>query len=130
MVAHNTFTLERSFAAAPARVFAAFSSTERKRRWFVDGGGHTVEYYEFAFEVGGRERAGLRLGPETPVPNMLCESMHEYLDIVEQRRIVCAATMAVEGRTISASLLTFEFEAEGNGTKLLFTHQAAFFPPL
>ena len=43
------------------------------------------------------------------------------------RRIVLAYTMAVGGRRISASLATVEIVAEGDGTRLTFTEQGAFF---
>ncbi|WP_255662547.1 hypothetical protein [Myxococcus sp. RHSTA-1-4] len=31
---HATFTIERTYAASPARVFAAWSRLEAKARWF------------------------------------------------------------------------------------------------
>jgi uncharacterized protein YndB with AHSA1/START domain len=50
-----------------------------------------------------------------------------YLDIVPDRRIVIAYTMAIDGTNISASLGTVEFEAVGGGTRLIYTEQGAFF---
>ena len=32
-VIHDTFTIERSYPAAPSRVFAAFASAEAKSAW-------------------------------------------------------------------------------------------------
>ena len=49
-----------------------------------------------------------------------------YLDIVPDRRIVFAYTMAREDTLISASLATVEFHPAGAGTRLVFTEQAAF----
>ena len=34
-VFHATFTIDRIYPAAPARVFAAWASAEAKSRWFV-----------------------------------------------------------------------------------------------
>ena len=31
---HATFTIERTFAAAPSRVFAAYADVKSKARWF------------------------------------------------------------------------------------------------
>ncbi|MDQ1721444.1 MAG: hypothetical protein QOI26_1178, partial [Pseudonocardiales bacterium] len=33
-VEHSTFTVERTYNAAPARVFAAFADPAKKGRWF------------------------------------------------------------------------------------------------
>src|ERR1700674_3894611 len=71
-VIHSTFVIERSYPATPERVFGAFADPTRKRRWFVDGGGHNVEHYELDFRVGGKECARFRLKPGTPVAGMLC----------------------------------------------------------
>jgi uncharacterized protein YndB with AHSA1/START domain len=38
-----------------------------------------------------------------------------------------ASTMALGGHRISASLLTFELAADGDGALLTLTHQGAFF---
>lgn len=35
-VIHNTFVIERSYPATPARVFAALSDPAKKRRWMED----------------------------------------------------------------------------------------------
>lgn len=124
----DTFTLERVFPATPERAFAAFADPQRKRRWFADGPAHDVEHYAMQFEVGGREQARYRFRSGTPFPGVALESEGVLLDIVPQQRIVSAATMAIGGQRISASVETFEFfQDEGGGTRLLFTHQAAFF---
>ncbi len=33
---HDTFVIERTYAASPARVFSAFADPARKVRWFGD----------------------------------------------------------------------------------------------
>lgn len=124
----NTFVIDREFAAAPARVYAAFADPRTKQRWFAEGQTHDIEHYAMQFETGGREQARYRLRPGTPFPGVVLEADGVILDIEPERRIVIASTMAIGGRRISASLQTFEFTAAGSGnTRLLFTHQAAFF---
>jgi uncharacterized protein YndB with AHSA1/START domain len=123
----DTFVIERAFAAPPARVFAAFADPAVKQRWFAQGQTHDVERYTMRFEVGGREQASYRFRPGTPFPGVLLESDGEILDIVPGRRIVIASTMTIGGRRISAALQSFELSGADAGTRMLFTHQAAFF---
>jgi uncharacterized protein YndB with AHSA1/START domain len=126
-VIHNTFVLERSYPAPPAKIFAAFADTAKKRRWFIEGDRHTVEHYEMDFRVGGKECAQIRFGPGSPVSGLVCTNNISYLGIVPDKRIVFASTMSIEEKCISASLGTFELLPTATGTDLIFTHQAAFF---
>jgi uncharacterized protein YndB with AHSA1/START domain len=127
-VQFDTFVIERKFAAPLARVFAAFSDPAVKRRWFAAGHTHDIEHYSLQFEVGGREHARYRLRPDTPLPGAVLEADGVVIDIVPQQRIVIAQTMAIQGHRMSAALLTFEFSGgAGEATRMLFTHQAAFF---
>ncbi|MDX2149837.1 MAG: SRPBCC family protein [Bryobacteraceae bacterium] len=124
---HDTFTIERRFPQSPNTVFAAFSHPATKRRWFADGHSQIVDEYSLDFRVGGREVARYRMSDATPFPGLPLVSDGVTLDIVPGRRIISAATMTLGDRPISAALATFEFLPDGSGTKLLFTHQAAFF---
>jgi uncharacterized protein YndB with AHSA1/START domain len=49
------------------------------------------------------------------------------MDIEQDRRIVFAYTMTVGEKRISASLATVELVAVGEGTRLTYTEQGAFF---
>lgn len=120
-VTHSTFTLERTYDASPARVFAAFADPEQKHQWF----GGPPEWREAAFEVdfrvGGREvnRGGPKDGP-----------MHSfdalYYDIVPDERIVYAYEMHLDEVRISVSLATIELAPAGDGTRLTLTEQGAY----
>jgi len=127
-VVHGTFVIERSFPAAPERVFAALADPAKKRCWFAEEGeGQTVEAFEMDFRVGGSERARFRFQAGTPFPGTALASEGTYLDIVDGRRIVIGSTMTLGDKRISASLLTFELLGTQKGTDLIFTHQGAFF---
>lgn len=126
-VTHSSFAIERNYPVGPKRVFAAFADPAKKRRWFADEEEGEIEEFEMDFRVGGRERWRSRLGPNTPFPGTPLTNETVYQDIVAERRIVVAYTMAVGEKRISASLATFEFLPTQNGTLLVFTEQAAFF---
>ncbi len=121
-VVHSTFSIERTYPASPARVFAAFSNQETKRRWFAQGEGWEVDEFTVDFRVGGREVARFRFKDGAPMGNDTV-----YLDIVPDRRIVLAYTMTVGDTRISVSLATVEIAPAGDDAHLVYTEQAAFF---
>jgi uncharacterized protein YndB with AHSA1/START domain len=130
-VVHGTFSIERTYAAPPARVFAGFADPALKRRWFLDGKGVTADEYSFDFRVGGYEKSRFTFAggpPGAPPAGTKMGNDTVYVDIVPDRRIVFAYTMLVGDRRMSASLATVELSpSEGGGTRLLFTEQGAFF---
>jgi len=123
----NTFVIERTYPKTAAAVFAAFSETSKKRRWFAESPDHDVEHYSMDFEIGGQERALYRFRKGTPFASVALTYDGRFLDIVADRRIVTASTMMLGDRRISASLVTAEFRPTRSGTLLVLTHQAVFF---
>jgi uncharacterized protein YndB with AHSA1/START domain len=131
-VVHSTFTIERTYAASPARVFAAFADPAKKRRWFADAPKGNIDEFSADFRVGGYERSRFRfesIVPGAPPPGTKMGNDTLYLDVVPDRRIVFAYTMLVGDRRMSVSLATVELSPSGDGTRLVFTEQAAFFEP-
>ena len=126
-VVHSTYVIERSYSAAPERVFGAFADPARKRRWFGERGGSETEVFEMDFRVGGADLYQFRLQEGTPFPGVAIVNHTSYQDIVPGSRIVLAYTMTLGDKRISASLVTLEFVAAQGGTRMVFTEQAAFF---
>ncbi|NJP65845.1 SRPBCC family protein [Streptomyces spiramenti] len=115
-VVHTTFSLERTFTATPARVFAAWSDPVAKARWFGSGEGHELD-----FRPGGHERThGTGSGGEA----LAFASV--YHDVVEGERIVYASTLTTDGALATVSTTTVEFAPDGGGTRLTLTEQATF----
>ena len=124
---HNTFVIEREYPKAPERVYLAFSDANQKRRWFAEGASHDVEEFQMDFCEGGLERARYRFKAGTPFPGVSLTHQGRYLDIVPNQRIVTASTMDLGDHRISATLVTIELFPDGDGTRLVCTHQGAFF---
>ena len=120
-IVHASFTIERSYAASPARVFAAFSDPAQKRRWFAEGEGWEVEQFDVDFRVSGHERSRFRFQGGPPITN---DSVYQVIQPNE--RIILAYAMTVDGAPISGSLLTMEFVPEGSGTRIVLTEQGAY----
>lgn len=120
-VAHRTFTVERSLTASPSRVFAAWSDPQAKRRWSAcHEDGFDVEY-RLDFRVGGME-LNRACDPDGPV----FVYKAQFLDIVQDQRIIYAFDMHFRDRRISVSLATVVFEPAPAGTTMIFTEQVVF----
>jgi len=117
-VLHATFTLERTYPAMPARVFAAWADPAAKARWFA---GADAEH-ELDFRVGGRET--VQRGGNVGAPALTFAAV--YQDIVPDERIVYTATLSADNRPATVSLTTVQFRAAGDGAQLVLTEQCAF----
>jgi uncharacterized protein YndB with AHSA1/START domain len=115
-VKHSTFTLERTYPAAPATVFAAWADRDTKATWFAAGDAG----YALNFRVGGTESVhGTGGGVE-----LLARS--EYHDIVPDERIVYTTALFGDGVLSTVSLTTVRFTPDGAGTRLVLTEQGTF----
>ena len=119
-VTHATFTVERTYPAAPARVFQAFADPKAKALWF----GGPEEWNGrggMDFRVGGNEwdEGDIPDGPTTRFDAT-------YYDIVENERIVYCYEMHLDDNRISVSVATIELIPVGAGTRLVLTEAGAF----
>jgi uncharacterized protein YndB with AHSA1/START domain len=121
---HATFTIERTYDASPARVFAAWAEPATKIKWFGDPTAPAGNY-QLDFRVGGDEisRGGPPGGP-------VYTYRANYAEIVPAERIVSTYTMDMDERRISVSVATLEFKKAGSGTRMVYTEQAVYFDGL
>lgn len=116
-VTHDTLSFTRRIEAPIAAVWDAFADPEQRALWSVPAE-HAQVYDEAAFEVRGRDL--YRCGP----PNALdVEGVVDYIQIVPRSLIIHLDTVSRHGRMLATALLTWEFEAEGEGTVVRLTDQ-------
>ena len=119
-VTHASFTIERTYDASPARVFAAWAKADIKARWFK-GPSEWASKHTLDFRVGGSETS--TGGPPGG-------TQHRYdarfYDIVPDERVVSTYEMHLDDKRISVSLATVELHRAGKGTRLVYTEQGAF----
>jgi uncharacterized protein YndB with AHSA1/START domain len=115
-IAHGSFTVERSYAVPPARVFRAWADPAIKAKWFGAGRSEIFEFRE-----GGREYAEGAIDEKTRFTFDV-----RYYDIVPDNRIVYTYDMTMNGARLSVSLATVEFRPDGAGTRMVVTETGAF----
>jgi uncharacterized protein YndB with AHSA1/START domain len=115
--AHATFTVERTYDASPARVFAAWADQQAKSQWFGPGSdGHTLDFRE-----GGSEHLSVEAGD-----GAVYTFDSRYHDIVPDERIVHSYEMSRNDDRISVSVTTVELRPDGERTHLRMTEQGVF----
>jgi uncharacterized protein YndB with AHSA1/START domain len=119
---HDTFTLERRYPSAPAKVYRYFSESEYRKRWFGSTEDWSQRSHSLDFRVGGQE---LEQGAPPDGPLITYDS--RILDIVPGERIINSYVLAAAGERFSVSLSTVEFLPDGTGTLLRLTEHGAYF---
>src|SRR5690242_19024946 len=104
---HATFVIERTYYAAPARVFAAWAYKSAKGQWF--GPPDSDADHELDFRVGGREHFAASVNGALYAYDAL------YEDIVADERIVYTYNMHRDGTRMSVSVSTVELLGAGEG---------------
>jgi uncharacterized protein YndB with AHSA1/START domain len=121
-ITHATIVLERSYHAAPARVFEAWADIEARKRWSTPAENIRIEYEEADFREGGRDVSRcIEPGNEDYV------AVVTYIDIKRDQRIAFVEDIAHGARRVSAALISVELAAKDRGTHLLLTMQIASF---
>ncbi|MET0336933.1 MAG: SRPBCC family protein [Caulobacter sp.] len=120
-ITNAMFTIERVLKASPARVFAAYTSLEAKSAWFKTPSDIETLNRDFDFRVGGQERFRARWPS-----GMISDFQATYHDIVENERIILVYDLFHNDDKLSVSLMTLEFRAEGDTTRLIHTEQGSY----
>lgn len=119
---HATIVMERTYNAAPARVFRAWADAEAKARWSAPTPDVVIEYQGADFREGGRDVV------RCFEPNQAdYVATVQYLDIRTDKRIVFAEEVSNGAARVSAALISIELSPAGAGTRLLLTVQIAAF---
>jgi uncharacterized protein YndB with AHSA1/START domain len=121
----NTFTIERTLAAPPERVFEAFANAHVKARWLAplddEAPDEVFAHAEFDFKVGGHERFAF---VEEDGRKMRYDAT--FYDIVPSQRIVYSYEMYSNDSRISISVASIQILEAANKTTLVWTEQGAF----
>jgi uncharacterized protein YndB with AHSA1/START domain len=121
-IAHATIVMDRTLNAAPARVFAAWSDVEARKRWSAPADNIRIEYEAADFREGGRDVSRcIEPGNADYVATV------NYLDIRKDARIVFAEDVTHGNKRVSVALISVELTSEGAATHLALTLQIASF---
>ena len=121
-ITHATIVMERTYHASPARVFAAWSDIEARKRWSAPAESIRIEYEEADFREGGRDVSRcIEPGNEDYVAAVT------YIDIKRDRRIAFVEDVTHGNKRVSAALISVELAAKDATTHLLLTMQIASF---
>lgn len=118
---HASFTIERSFAHPPERIWRAFADPAAKTAWFVGPDDWGRGSYHLDFRVGGGERLE-SVPPDGP--SIVFES--RYFDIVPGERIVYGYDMLFGDDRLSVSLASIELRPTEDGTHVTLTEHGIF----
>jgi uncharacterized protein YndB with AHSA1/START domain len=117
----ETFAIARTYAATPARVFAAWRDIDAKKHWFIGPADWTLIERTLDFRAGGHETLKGKLANGT-----VTDFRAAYHDVVPDRRIVFVYDMRLNETLISISMVTVEIAPAGKGAHLLFTEQVVY----
>ena len=120
-VTHDTMIIERTYSAAPERVFAAWGDAAAKAVWMLGSEDEfDLKGYELDFRIGGREW----IRGEHAGDVYIYEA--RYDDIVDNERIVFSYFMTRDDVKLSVSVAAVEFRPEGRGTHLVLTEHGIY----
>ena len=119
-VLHDTVVVRRTYDATPERVYRAWTEPALLERWYVPGDERwSAKIVDHDFRVGGGKRVVFG-----PPEERFTEDCH-YVDIVPNRRICYAMSIARGDVRITVSMVTVELLPDGEGCEVRVTDQLA-----
>jgi uncharacterized protein YndB with AHSA1/START domain len=119
---HDTFTLDRSYAAAVKQVWQTWTDPELRPRWFRGPEGWQTLERRLDLRIGGHEL--LRGRAPTGMETRFESTFHV---IVPEHHIVSVYDMYINATLLSVTLATLDLEAAGSATRLRYTEQGVYF---
>lgn len=113
-----TLTFERQVAAPAATLWQAWTAPAARAVWAAPAPSVTVEFLEADTRVGGREVSLCKVEGQ---PDIRCEG--GWLELQPARRSVNYEVISSERVTQSAALVTADFSAAGEGSRVVVTVQ-------
>jgi uncharacterized protein YndB with AHSA1/START domain len=110
--------MRRTYAAAPARVFQAWTRPEELKQWWGAAEGYTTPIAEIDLQVGGSYRLGMRPpgGPHTLVVTGTYEA------IVPDEKLVFSWQWETPDDSAPVTQVTVNFIPLESGTEVIVTH--------
>ena len=119
-VIHDTVVVRRLYEATVERVYRAWTDAALLERWYVPGDeSWSATMVSHDFRVGGGKRITFGHPGERFV-----EDCH-YVDIIPNRRLCYAMTIARGDTRITVSMVTVELTARGASCEVRVTDQVA-----
>ncbi len=113
-----TLTFEHRIAAPLATLWEVWTAPAARALWSAPSPGVTVEYLLAERGIGGRERSLCKVAGE---PDVAVEGI--WLALEPGRRSVNSEVVSCQGQTLSAALVTADFTAEDDGSRITVTVQ-------
>lgn len=113
-----TLSFERQVASPVATLWQVWTAPAARAVWAAPAPSVTVEFLEADTRIGGREVSLCKVKGQ---PDIRCEC--GWLELQPARRSVNYEVISSEGVTQSAALVTAEFAAAGEGSRLVVTVQ-------
>ncbi|MDH5447116.1 MAG: SRPBCC domain-containing protein [Gammaproteobacteria bacterium] len=124
--AQETVQLQHTYKATPEQVFTAWCKPEALGQWFGPHS-HRCKVEKFDFTEGGQYQIRMiPIGEDADcegdsTQDSICAG--EFVEIIENQRIVMSFDWIENGAPLGDSLLTIELEPDGDGTKLTLIHE-------
>ena len=116
----GSFTINRHFNHGTDKVFAAFSNSATKAKWFTGPKGGDALERAIEVKTGGAEVLKFK-----HPSGMITHFIAKYHAVEPGKRIVYSYDLMIDSKHHSTSLAVVEFTPAGKGTDMIFTEHVA-----